>query len=148
MKIGQVKFTWRAHRQAFAVKIGGEQRIFRYNKKTNRKELFAKIRSLIAEAETTEKVCQHCGKHYFGENSHNFLCDACACEAAKISREGVGNIPELTFSEALECIPDGVNPIEFERQIHAQMFEERQALVNIWQQDDQAWNLYCYGKRL
>lgn len=33
MKIGQVEFTWRAHRQACAVKIGGEQRVFRFNKK-------------------------------------------------------------------------------------------------------------------
>jgi hypothetical protein len=45
MKIGQVEFTWRAHRQACVVKIGGEQRVFRFNKKTTRKELFAKIRS-------------------------------------------------------------------------------------------------------
>lgn len=66
MKIGQVEFTWRAHRQACVVKIGGEQRVFRFNKKTTRKELFAKIRSLIAEAAGTQKVCQHCGKHYFG----------------------------------------------------------------------------------
>lgn len=29
MKIGQVEFTWRAHRQACVVKIGGEQRVFR-----------------------------------------------------------------------------------------------------------------------
>lgn len=50
MKIGQVEFTWRAHRQACVVKIGGEQRVFRFNKKTTRKELFAKIRSLITEA--------------------------------------------------------------------------------------------------
>ncbi len=64
MKIGQVEFTWRAHRQACVVKIGGEQRVFRFNKKTTRKELFAKIRSLIAEAAGTQKVCQHCGKHY------------------------------------------------------------------------------------
>lgn len=28
MKIGQVEFTWRAHRQACVVKIGGEQRVF------------------------------------------------------------------------------------------------------------------------
>lgn len=76
MKIGQVEFTWRAHRQACVVKIGGEQRVFRFNKKTTRKELFAKIRSLIAEAAGTQKVCQHCGKHYFGVNSHNFLCGA------------------------------------------------------------------------
>lgn len=69
MKIGQVEFTWRAHRQACVVKIGGEQRVFRFNKKTTRKELFAKIRSLIAEAAGTQKVCQHCGKHYFGVNS-------------------------------------------------------------------------------
>lgn len=27
MKIGQVEFTWRAHRQACVVKIGGEQRV-------------------------------------------------------------------------------------------------------------------------
>jgi hypothetical protein len=78
MKIGQVEFTWRAHRQACVVKIGGEQRVFRFNKKTTRKELFAKIRSLIAEAAGTQKVCQHCGKHYFGVNSHNFLCGDCA----------------------------------------------------------------------
>lgn len=71
MKIGQVEFTWRAHRQACVVKIGGEQRVFRFNKKTTRKELFAKIRSLIAEAAGTQKVCQHCGKHYFGVNSHS-----------------------------------------------------------------------------
>lgn len=58
MKIGQVEFTWRAHRQACVVKIGGEQRVFRFNKKTTRKELFAKIRSLIAEAAGTQKVCQ------------------------------------------------------------------------------------------
>ena len=78
MKIGQVEFTWRAHRQAFAIRIGGEQRVFRFNKKTAHRELFAKIRSLIAEASGTEKVCQHCGKHYFGVNSHNFLCGECA----------------------------------------------------------------------
>lgn len=53
MKIGQVEFTWRAHRQACVVKIGGEQRVFRFNKKTTRKELFAKIRSLITEAAGT-----------------------------------------------------------------------------------------------
>lgn len=57
MKIGQVEFTWRAHRQAFAIRIGGEQRVFRFNKKTAHRELFAKIRSLIAEASGTEKVC-------------------------------------------------------------------------------------------
>lgn len=56
MKIGQVEFTWRAHRQACVVKIGGEQRVFRFNKKTTRKELFAKIRSLIAEAAGTQAV--------------------------------------------------------------------------------------------
>lgn len=44
MKIGKVEFTWRAHRQACVVKIDGEQRVFRFNKKTARKELFAKIR--------------------------------------------------------------------------------------------------------
>ena len=144
MKIGQVKFTWRAHRQAFAIKIGGEQRVFRFNKKTARKELFSKIRSLISEAESTQKVCQHCGKHYFGVNAHNFLCGDCAQEAADINREGVGNIKEL---EALQCIPEGVNPIEYKRKIDAEIRAERQALVDIWKQDDQAWNLYCYGKR-
>lgn len=66
MKIGQVEFTWRTHRQAFVIRIGGEQRVFRFKKA--RKELFAKIRSLIAEASGTQKVCQHCGKHYFGVN--------------------------------------------------------------------------------
>lgn len=45
MKIGQVEFTWRAHRQAFAIRIGGEQRVFRFNKKATRKELFAILRS-------------------------------------------------------------------------------------------------------
>lgn len=99
MKIGQVEFTWRAHRQACVVKIGGEQRVFRFNKKTTRKELFAKIRSLIAEAAGTQKVCQHCGKHYFGVNSHNFLCGDCAQKAADIHREGVGNIKEFSFFE-------------------------------------------------
>lgn len=49
MKIGQVEFTWRAHRQTFAIRIGGEQRVFRFNKKTAHRELFAKIRSLITE---------------------------------------------------------------------------------------------------
>lgn len=108
MKIGQVEITWRAHRQACVVKIGGEQRVFRFNKKTTRKELFAKIRSLIAEAAGTQKVCQHCGKHYFGVNSHKFLCGDCAQKAADIHREGVGNIKELrsvkrcsTFLKAL-----------------------------------------------
>lgn len=57
MKVGQVEFVWRSHRQAFVIKIGGEQRVFRFNKKTARKELFAKIRSLISEAASTEKVC-------------------------------------------------------------------------------------------
>lgn len=33
MKIGKVEFTWRAHRQAFVIRIGGEQRVFRFNKK-------------------------------------------------------------------------------------------------------------------
>lgn len=147
MKICQVEFTWRAHRQACAVKIGGEQRVFRLNKQTSRKELFAKIRSLISEAEGTEKVCQHCGKHYFGVNSHNFLCGDCAQQAADINREGVGNIKEFSFSEALQYIPEGVNPIEYERKIDAEIRAERQALVDLWKQDDQAWNLYCYGKR-
>lgn len=101
MKIGEVEFTWRAHRQACVVKIGGEQRVFRFNKKTTRKELFAKIRSLIAEAAGTQKVCQHCGKHYFGVNSHNFLCGDCAQKAADIHREGVGNIKE--FPSAKLC---------------------------------------------
>ena len=99
MKIGQVEFTWRAHRQACVVQIGGEQRVFRFNKKTTRKELFAKIRSLIAEAAGTQKVCQHCGKHYFGVNSHNFLCGDCAQQAADIHREGVGNIKEFSLTE-------------------------------------------------
>jgi Zn finger protein HypA/HybF involved in hydrogenase expression len=147
MKIGQVEFTWRAHRQACVVKIGGEQRVFRFNKKTTRKELFAKIRSLIAEAAGTQKVCQHCGKHYFGVNSHNFLCGDCAQKAADIHREGVGNIKEFSFSEALQYIPEGVNPIEYERKIDAEIRAERQALVDLWKQDGQAWNLYCYGKR-
>ncbi len=101
MKVGQVEFVWRSHRQAFVIKIGGEQRVFRFNKKTARKELFAKIRSLISEAASTEKVCQHCGKHYFGVNTHNFLCGDCAQQAADINREGVGNIKEFSFSEAL-----------------------------------------------
>lgn len=138
MKIGQVEFTWRAHRQACVVKIGGEQRVFRFNKKTAHKELFAKIRSLISEAESTQKVCQHCGKHYFGVNEHNFLCGDCAQEAVDINREGVGNIKEF---EALQCIP------EYKRKIDAEIRAERQTLVDLWKQDDQAWNLYCYGKR-
>lgn len=121
MKIGKVEFTWRAHRQACVVKIDGEQRVFRFNKKTARKELFAKIRSLISEAADTQKVCQHCGKHYFGVNSHKFLCGDCAQKAADIHREGVGNIKELSFSEALQYIPEGVNPIEYERKIDAEI---------------------------
>lgn len=28
MKVGQVEFVWRSHRQAFVIKIGGEQRVF------------------------------------------------------------------------------------------------------------------------
>lgn len=39
MKVGQVEFVWRSHRQAFVIKIGGEQRVFRFNKKTARKEM-------------------------------------------------------------------------------------------------------------
>lgn len=31
MKVGQVEFVWRSHRQAFVIKIGGEQRVFRFN---------------------------------------------------------------------------------------------------------------------
>ena len=27
MKVGQVEFVWRSHRQAFVIKIGGEQRV-------------------------------------------------------------------------------------------------------------------------
>lgn len=147
MKIGQVEFVWRAKRQAFIIRIGGEQRVYRFNKKTVRKELFAEIRSIIAEAKGTQKICQHCGKPYFGENSHNFLCDDCARKAAVINREGVGNIDALSFSEALQCVPDGVNPIEYERKIDAEIRAERQALVDLWKQDDQAWNQYCYGRR-
>ena len=48
---------------------------------------------------------------------------------------------------ALKYIPEGVNPIEYERKIDAEIRAERQALVDLWKQDDQAWNLYCYGKR-
>lgn len=56
-------------------------------------------------------------------------------------------IKEFSFSEALQYIPEGVNPIEYERKIDAEIRAERQALVDLWKQDDQAWNLYCYGKR-
>lgn len=66
------------------------------------------------------------------------MCGDCAQEAADINREGVGNIKEF---EALQCIP------EYKRKIDAEIRAERQALVDIWKQDDQAWNLYCYGKR-
>lgn len=92
MKVGQVEFVWRSHRQAFVIKIGAQK-------------------------------------------------------AADIHREGVGNIKEFSFSEALQYIPEGVNPIEYERKIDAEIRAERQALVDLWKQDDQAWNLYCYGKR-
>lgn len=34
-----------------------------------------------------------------------------------------------------------IGQVEFTWRAH------RQALVDLWKQDDQAWNLYCYGKR-
>lgn len=123
---------------------------FRISKSNPRKVVFAKIREWINEVSSTnnQHICQHCGKKYAGVNTHNFLCGECCAKAAKINREGVGHIEELSFTEALRSIPEGVDPIKFEQEIDAQIRTERQALIDLWKKDDQAWNLYCDGKRL
>lgn len=83
MKIGQVEFTWRAHRQACVVKIGGEQRVFRFNKKTTRKELFAKMRSLKLRVSksTVSAYLPYTKGVYLGENPSSNALKIRKCRA-------------------------------------------------------------------
>lgn len=147
-KIGKVEIDWRSRKNgAFTITINKNRKMFRISKKTSRKDVFARIREWSKDVGGEQKVCKHCKKHYAGVHTHNSLCPECMKKAGQIAREGVGHIAELSFSEALQCIPDGVNPVEWEQKLDTEIRAERQALVDLLKEDDQWHNLYYWGKR-
>lgn len=153
--IGNIKIEWRSRANgAFVITVGDESRICRIRKRIgfdkyryNGKAVFTQLRKWAESLAEHNKTCKACGAKYGGVHTHNSLCPACMRKAGKIAREGVGHIAELSFSEALQCIPEGVNPVEWERKLDAEIRAERQALVDLLNEDEEWHNLYCWRRR-
>lgn len=154
-EIGNVKIEWRSRKNgAFTITIGEQSKIVRIRKQIGRdkyryngKVIFVQLREWAKDIASYDKTCKACGAKYGGLHTHNSLCPKCMRKAGQIAREGVRHIAELSFSEALQCIPEGVNPVEWEQKLDAEIRAERQALVDLLKEDDQWHNLYCWGKR-